>query len=278
MIFGLPTYDHSNQKASVFTCRDETRRDEIPVADRTTDSSVANSSRILGLFAKAWDAGKVKTRLAKTLGNEAAAEIYQSLLAVNLIGFAASGDQRVVAYSPADDATRDRFDSFISDLKPQPAWKLTAQSEGDLGTRMGSFFQQQFEIHGQGARVVLIGSDALGLTSRLMENAFELLSSHDVVYGPSTDGGYYLVGLSDMNVQVFQDIDWSTEKVLDQSLQKCESCGLSVAQLEPLTDIDNEDDLRQEIQALRSVDEQQLESFQQNFLDEVTRILGETWL
>lgn len=242
------------------------------MTDRTTDSAVANSSTIMGLFAKSWDPGTVKTRLAKTLGNDRAAEIFLELLTLNLGRFAQSADRRVIGYSPPGEATLKRFESLVGDIKPRPAWNFAPQSDGDLGTRMSTFFRQQFEIHGAGSRVVLIGSDALQLMPRHIDQAFELLNDHDVVFGPSTDGGYYLVGMSVMNDRIFQDVAWSMETVLEQSLERCESSGSSVAQLEPLTDIDNETDLLQEMKPLKNAADED-EIWRQRFLENVNRIL-----
>lgn len=236
------------------------------MADPKIDSADSTDDRILGLFAKAWDAGAVKTRLAATVGNETAVELYKQLLTMNLQRFASSAYQRVVAYSPADENTKARFAEFMEQMTPAPQWDLIPQSDGGLGKRMSCFFEQQFAAHGSSSRVVLIGSDAVRLMSDVMEEAFDLLKSHDVVFGPSTDGGYYLVGLSGMSEHIFQDIDWSTEKVLEQSLAKCTTAGLSVGQLKPLTDVDTEVDLRQELAAIESADEEGLEVWLQKFL------------
>jgi len=127
---------------------------------------------------------------------------------------------------------------------------LVPQVESGLGERMSCFFQQQFDSRPEASRIVLIGSDAPGLTIQLVDQAFEMLENHDVVYGPSTDGGYYLVGLSVMADSIFKGVQWSTEEVLQQSLAICTREGLSVAQLPALTDIDNEDDLNQELPLL----------------------------
>lgn len=243
------------------------------MANRITDSLakrpiLERENQVLGLFAKVWDAGKVKTRLAKTLGDNAAAQIYFEMLVLHLLRFANTSDQRAVVYSPATEESRTRFEGLIGGLKPRPGWELVPQIESDLGTRISRFIEHQFE---EGAkRVVVIGSDAPQLTRDLVDEAFESLKSHDVVFGPSTDGGYYLVGLSMMAQQIFQGIDWSTEKVLQQSLAICESSGLSVAQLETLTDIDNEEDLMQELDVLQSSDNALVE---QVFLPNVAEVL-----
>jgi len=244
------------------------------VANPTTDSLAKSLNpqcqrRMLGLFAKVWDPGTVKTRLAKTLGNDKAAQIYFELLSLHLSRFADSADHRAVAYSPATKESETRFEELISQLNPRPNWSLVPQVESDLGTRMSRFFQQQFEASGNQVRVVVIGSDAPRLTCDIVDEAFELLATHDVVYGPSTDGGYYLVGLSKNSEEIFQGIDWSTEKVLEQSLGKCKANGLSVAQLPALTDIDHEEDLVREIQQL----EQSKDVFVDAFLSKVAPIL-----
>ena len=239
------------------------------MANLTTDSPVSDMSResqtrIFGIFAKAWDAGKVKTRLAKTLGDETAAQIYFELIVLHLLRFAQSGDYRVVAYSPISTATRVRFENLIQSLKPIPDWKLEPQFESDLGTRMSYFFQQHFDSAGPRSRVVLVGSDAPRLTTQIVEEAFESLNNHDAVFGPSSDGGYYLVGLSRSMEAIFKGIEWSTENVLSETLAICKSEGLSVAMLPELTDIDNEADLKQELQLLSLIDDTAIAQFLEN--------------
>ena len=218
-------------------------------------TTVSSHRNVLGLFAKAWDPGKVKTRLAKTLGCEIAAGIYFELLVLHLQRFSVSADDRAVVYSPADELTEIRFANLISSLKPKPIWDLIPQVESDLGARMSAFFEHQFHQAVDPMRVVVIGSDAPGLTPEIVGEAFEKLSDHDVVFGPSNDGGYYLVGLSVMTKDIFTDIPWSTDDVLPLSLKRCQDAGLSVAQLPQLTDIDDEEDLMQEFTELENSNE-----------------------
>lgn len=239
------------------------------MADLTTDSLVSDANampqpRILGIFAKAWDAGKVKTRLGKTLGNETAAQVYFQLLVFHLLRFGNVGDSRVLAYSPANDETRDRFSRLGLSLKPRPEWDFIPQVEGDLGTRMTGFFQQQLDSSDQKCRVILIGSDTPRLSAEIVNEAFELLADHDVVFGPSNDGGYYLVGMGTMAEAIFQDVDWSTDRVLQQSLAICKNEGLSFATLPELNDIDNEDDLKQELKLLGAEEDVLTEKFVQD--------------
>ena len=211
-----------------------------------------HSHRAIGLFAKAWDPGKVKTRLARTLGHSCASQIYLELLTFHLRRFGQSGSDRTIVYSPNDDATKNRFEALADSVSETADWSLVPQVDGDLGVRMSSFFQQKFEASGEETSVVVVGSDAPQLTCEMVDEAFEQLENHDVVFGPSTDGGYYLVGLSVMAKQIFEEIQWSTEHVLQQSLVRCESAGLSVAMLAPLTDIDEESDLRNVVDHLRN--------------------------
>ena len=237
------------------------------MANPTTDAPVNTAKldhqgRVLGLFGKVWDPGTVKTRLAKTLGAEKAARIYLQLLVLHLMRFANTSVKRIVAYSPATNESCTRFEDLTQSLKPQPDWDFVPQVESDLGTRMSSFFEQQFDVGAKG--IVVIGSDAPRLTAELVDQAFESLTNHDVVFGPSTDGGYYLVGLSVMAKGIFQDVDWSTEKVLEQSLAKCESAGLSVALLPALTDIDHEEDLLSEITLLKPATDVCVQQFLQD--------------
>jgi len=88
---------------------------------------------------------------------------------------------------------------------------------------------------------MIIGSDCPYITLEHLNQVGNLLEEEDVVYGPSLDGGYYLLGLSFVVEALFQEMPWSTEQVLDISLAKCETNDLSVALLEPLEDIDEVD-------------------------------------
>lgn len=133
----------------------------------------------LGMFVKAPEPGRVKTRLAAVIGDANAAELYRAFLTDLIERFRQTGDRRVLAYSPADDMTREFFRQLAGgdyDLWPQP--------DADLGTRMQTFF----ETFGP-EPVVLIGSDSPTLPDESPAAAFELLERTDVVLGPATDGG-----------------------------------------------------------------------------------------
>jgi rSAM/selenodomain-associated transferase 1 len=102
-------------------------------------------------------------------------------------------------------------------------------------------FQQAFN---SGARaVVIIGTDCPGLTSQHLQQAFELLTSHDIVVGPAADGGYYLLGMTTLHEELFQNKAWSTASVLSSTLADAARLGLRVAHLPTLHDVDTADDL-----------------------------------
>jgi glycosyltransferase A (GT-A) superfamily protein (DUF2064 family) len=91
---------------------------------------------------------------------------------------------------------------------------------------------------------VIVGVDIPDLSEKIIENAFDLLTHKDIVFGPAIDGGYYLVGMNMPIGVVFEDIDWSTDRTLQQSIAAAESQGYTLAYTETLSDIDTIDDVR----------------------------------
>ena len=198
----------------------------------------------LGLFAKFWQPGTVKTRLAVKVGNEAACELYRCFVFHLLDRLSHFGDSRTVVFSPAGE--RPSFESEIP-----PTWQLTPQSEGDLGDRMKSFFHQRFHdletsLPGVDApqKIVVIGADCPQLDAGRIQAAFDALDKTDVVLGPSTDGGYYLIGMKNQVAEVFDGVQWSTSSVLDQTIEQLNQNEVAFELLEPLTDVDELEDLR----------------------------------
>lgn len=189
----------------------------------------------LGMFVKNPEPGRVKTRLAAVIGDAQAAELYRAFLTDLIERFRRIGDRRVLAYSPADDTTREFFRQLA-----EWDYKLWPQPEADLGTRMRAFF----EAFGP-EPVVLIGSDSPTLPSNFPDIAFAMLKHHDVVLGPATDGGLYLIGLNQQRRAwpIFDGIDWSTARVLDQVMQRLIELDARVEALPPWYDIDESSDL-----------------------------------
>ena len=198
----------------------------------------------LGVFAKFWEPGQVKTRLAKSIGNEKAAWIYEAFVETTIERLSAIPFTRILAYEPDNERTRSAFG-----YAEGGGWACVAQSEGDLGERMGGFFIEQFR--GGEERVVLVGTDSPNLPLVEVQEAFEHLKTSDVVLGPTDDGGYYLVGAAKRVPPIFGDIPWSTPEVLPRTIKCLEEAGLSYTTLDPWYDVDEIYDLHRLIEDLR---------------------------
>ena len=183
----------------------------------------------LGVFGKYWRAGSVKTRLARDLGAEAASELYRVFLATVLRRFAALGDQRWLAFTPAAE------EQAFRDLA-QGHWQLLAQSSGDLGERMQAYFDHAFAAGAR--RAVLIGSDSPSLPASYVAEAFAQLDHCPVVLGPSTDGGFYLIGAAGTMPRILKGIPWSTADVLECTAERLANTNTPCSHLPPWYDID----------------------------------------
>lgn len=191
--------------------------------------------RVLGVFAKEPRPGTVKSRLAAAIGPDAAARLYEAFLRDFLPRLESLPFARVLAFTP------DTSEPFFHRLAGG-RFELEPQTSGDLGERMAAFFRQRFEIGDKPA--VLIGSDSPDLPLDRIDEAFRLLASHDLVLGPSDDGGYYLIGMSRMIPEIFTGIDWSTPGVFDQTMRQASTLSVKPALLEPWYDVDEPNDLR----------------------------------
>ena len=195
--------------------------------------NIDKMKKALIIFVRKPELGKVKTRLAATIGDETALEVYVQLLKhTHLISGGVNADKFVFyADSIVDD------DLWSSDNN-----KKKLQSGNNLGDKMSNAFSFLFD---QGYKeVIIIGSDCPQLTTTLIEDAFIMLLKNEVVLGPAADGGYYLLGMKKLHLEIFSNIEWSTEKVLAQTHAIFESAGLSNILLPVLTDIDTEKDLK----------------------------------
>ena len=229
----------------------------------------------LGLFAKFWEPGRVKTRLAATLGNQLACELYEIFLFHLLDSIAPISDHTTVVFSPPN-----READFRAAI-PQN-WMFEPQSEGNLGDRMRNFFAGQFHSALSAERktkVVVIGADCPQLSVTEIQTAFDELDAHDVVIGPSTDGGYYLLGMQGGLAEVFDDIDWSTSNVLPQTTQRLDQQNKSYALLPAKTDVDDETALRQMLADLTSkTTEEPASSSSQELVKKILAALPESQL
>jgi rSAM/selenodomain-associated transferase 1 len=183
------------------------------------------------IFIKNPRLGYVKTRLARTLGDEAALEIYHILLEKTRLAAIDIPVSRLLFYS-------EQIQS--DDAWPASVFEKWVQTEGDLGVRMQHAFAQAFQLGAE--KVAIIGSDCPELKPEILQKAYDLLERHDFVLGPTPDGGYYLLGMRQMESAVFQDIAWSTEQVLTQTISVIEGLGKTYMVLPTLSDIDTESD------------------------------------
>jgi rSAM/selenodomain-associated transferase 1 len=172
--------------------------------------------------------GEVKTRLGNQIGHKAALEVYITL--TKLTAKACKNFSHAVYYSQWVD-NNDDFKTIH---------KFNQQGD-NLGDRMRNAFLEGFSMGY--SHQILIGSDLPDLNSTIIQHAFEQLEKHEIVLGPARDGGYYLVGMQSPFKEIFNKVDWSTDKVLDQTLDHCKSLCYSL--LKTRIDIDTQQDLEQ---------------------------------
>ncbi len=191
------------------------------------------------VFLKAPRHGTVKTRLAATIGPDNALAAYRELVAATL--------QPLVGLAPDIDVEL-RFapDDARAELTPwlQPGWQARPQGAGDLGARLTRAFADAFA---DGCpHVTVIGSDCPYVTAADIRAALAALeqAGPELVLGPATDGGYWLLGLRAPHPEVFASIDWSTSQVRTQTLARAYSAGLRVIELRELSDVDTEAEWR----------------------------------
>ena len=189
----------------------------------------------LVIFARSPVPGAVKTRLQSRYTPDQAAAIYRAFIKDTVdAARKANVDGRFVACDPPG------AEAELSDLAG-PGWVLFPQVCADLGERMYRAARHCFDL-GAG-RVVIVGTDVPSLPPRRIDGAFNLLAEHEIVLGPSVDGGYYLVGLSTPIREIFRDIDWSTEHVLAQTLERARALRLTVGILPSWYDVDTPEQL-----------------------------------
>ena len=189
---------------------------------------------LLIVFLKAPRLGTVKTRLAATMGAPAAGAACRRLVET-LLQRLSSLEYVELRFAPDDSA---------SEIKPwaRPSWRLAAQGEGDLGCRLDRAAREAFASETR--RVVIIGSDCPEVTAADVRAAWTALHTYDVVLGPATDGGYWLIGLRAPRPDLFEGISWSTSAVLNETLVRASIAGLTVHILRELSDVDTEADWR----------------------------------
>ncbi|MDP5092011.1 MAG: TIGR04282 family arsenosugar biosynthesis glycosyltransferase [Polaribacter sp.] len=188
------------------------------------------NNKLLLIFTRNPELGKVKTRLAKTVGDETALKIYIFLLQkTREVSLKVSSDKAI--YYSVKIRENDIWDTN--------SYQKHLQMGDDLGFRMQHAFQQSFKDGYQ--KVVIIGSDLYDLTPEIIENSFIQLDTSDVVLGPAKDGGYYLLGMKTVHPAIFQNKEWGTASVLRETLEDLKDKKVSL--LEELNDVDVYEDI-----------------------------------
>lgn len=202
------------------------------------DSSAEKSPPTVLLFLKAPVPGQVKTRLGHHVGQEAATEIYRSL-AESQIRRIPDGWSLEIHFSP--EGSRRKMEAWLGDTAI-----LHPQVEGDLGARLEAATRSAFQR--SAGTVFCIGADCPFLDPPIFRKGLEILEdSHDLVFGPAEDGGYYLLGLKHPAPFLFSDIRWSSPETLEASLAAARKAGLRPGRLPEYFDIDTREDLERAI-------------------------------
>jgi uncharacterized protein len=191
------------------------------------------TKQLLIVFIKNPILGKVKTRLAASLGDQKALRVYKKLLDHTLRITGNLEYDKIVYYS---DFVPEK-DEWLS-----AGFKQGLQIGQDLGQKMENAFEERFRAGY--SRIVIIGSDCFELTSYHISKAFDNLENSNVVLGPAADGGYYLLGMTELFENVFENKKWSTDSVLRDTIKNLTDSNIKFNLLEQLNDIDTESDLQ----------------------------------
>ena len=202
--------------------------------------------KALIIFARLPKPGQVKTRLGEKLGMERASEVYASF-ARHALGLGESvngvGVKVYLFYDPI--ASGEEVQAWVNH-----PFIFLPQEGTDLGERMKNAFEQTFS-DGAGSTVI-IGTDVPDLNETIIQNAFNHLEAHDAVIGPSTDGGYYLLGMKAPGRNLFDGVQWSTGSVFGETLTRLHELQASYFILETLTDIDTFEDYEEYLRRARN--------------------------
>lgn len=186
------------------------------------------------VYARVPALGEVKTRLAAEMGDSAALEAYRSLLTNALSNMSGLDDiDKELCLTGIDSAGE------CAQLATRYKFSLAEQTNGDLGQRMCESFRLGLKEH---SRVLLIGSDCPLLNETRVRQAFDALRHHDAVFVPVEDGGYSLLGLRELIPELFENIAWSGDSVMQDSRSKLLDRKASWAELETLWDVDEPPD------------------------------------
>ncbi len=183
------------------------------------------------IFVRKPELGKVKTRLAATIGDKIALLVYNDLLSHTCM---------ITKNLPLDKYAFYNQQAIGEDLWSKNGFHRKEQEGIGLGEKMENAFEN---LRNEGyEKIIIIGSDCFELEESLIREAFDQLDKNDLVIGPANDGGYYLIGMKKIYSFLFRNKKWSTDSVCSDTLQDIQEHNLSCYQLPVLTDVDTEED------------------------------------
>jgi uncharacterized protein len=204
---------------------------------------IESRSRVI-VVARAAQPGTVKTRLIPLLGAQGASAMHARLVEHTLATASAAaprGSLQLHATSTAD--------AFLRDCAARYGATLVQQAQGDLGERMHRAFERVFD-QDRCTSAVLIGSDCPALTVGHLQQALHAVDTGaDAAFAPAEDGGYVLVAIARPNRHLFEGIEWSTRRVMDQTRQRLTTIGWRWHELETLWDVDTPTDYRRLVES-----------------------------
>ena len=204
---------------------------EEQLHNTTQTKFMTKNKNALIIFQKNIVKGKVKTRLAATVGEDNAMNVFKFLV-IHTYKISCASDAQVFLF----------YSDFIESFSQMPCNFVGMVQEGtDLGERMYNAF---IEVFNAGySNVIIIGTDCYSLNTQILNEGFDKLKTNDFVIGPALDGGYYLLGMNTLTETVFQNKQWSTSTVCADTISDIKNLQQSFYTTETLSDIDNETDL-----------------------------------
>lgn len=184
------------------------------------------------IFVRNAEKGKVKSRLAKDLGDDKTLEVYKYLLQQTRDISLGCNCSHFVFYSSY---------VHVQDVFDDDVFTKFVQEGEDLGERMRNAFRKVFDLGCE--NLCIIGSDCYELETEILNEAFEKLEGSDVVIGPASDGGYYLLGMKELHEDLFNQKNWGTASVFDDTIEAITKATITYSQLKVLNDIDTIEDL-----------------------------------
>lgn len=193
--------------------------------------------RLVLLFVKLPEKGKVKSRIAQRMGEDLVLILYENMVLDTIDMLTRGRFPFRICFTPPD--ARDRITAWLGQ-----GYHAVPQIGDDLGERMEKAFKQVFSEGVEEA--LLIGSDIPGLTAGIVDEAFSALRTNEAVIGPAEDGGYYLIGFNNRAFvpDIFHGMAWSTGTVFRETMDKLHDASLTVPTLPALNDMDTVEDLK----------------------------------